>query len=585
MERRILIGVYIVIFIFTVFIFRLWSMQIIKGREYKQIAERNRLRNIEIPAPRGIIYDRNNNPFVKTIPSFDISVVREDFPQEPETLSALGRLLGLDADYIEERLNKLSVSPFEPVKLKLDVSFEEAARAEARKIDFPGLQVDVVVSRDYLYGQLASHVIGYLGHLTLKQAKDPGYKDVPREAFIGQVGVEKIYDKVLRGTAGRKIIEVDATGRVIKDIGEQRFVKGDDIRLTLDMNLQAVAENELIGKAGAVVALDTNSGEILVLASAPTFDPNLFARGINYEDWQDLVNNPKNPFLNRAIQSQYPPGSTFKIITTIAGLEEGAITEDSRFECRGSINIGRVFKCWKKEGHGNTDLYRAVVESCDVFFYGVGKRLGVDALAKYASEFGLGKPVGIELEGEKPGLVPSTAWKLNTKKQKWFMGETLNTAIGQGYLSVTPIQMASLMSTVANGGEFYKPHLIKNSVKGTVSEKTMKISPETINFIKRALVGVVSEKSGTGRIAYSSIIPIGGKTGTAQVISGDKASAKYRDHAWFVAFAPEEKPRIAVAVFVEHGGHGSSAAAPIAKKIIEEFYKKNLDAEQKYPLP
>lgn len=576
MERRILIGAYFVISVFAVFLLRLWYLQVIKGGEYKKIAEQNRLRAVWIPAPRGIIYDRNDNILVNNIPSFDISIAREDIPGDPETLGALGRLLGLEPSVIMERIEKAPPKLSEPIKLKQNVSFEEVARVEAGKMDFPGLQVDVVVSREYLYPM--GHVIGYLGRLTLQQAEDPEYIDVPREAFIGQWGVEKVFDNVLRGTAGKKLVEVDALGRVIKIFGNQPFIKGGDIKLTIDINLQAVAENALIDKTGAVVALNPNTGEILALASSPSFDPNLFARGISYKNWRVLIENPFNPFLNRAIQSQYPPGSTFKIITAIAALEKGIITKDTEFVCNGSINIGRVFKCWKDKGHGRIDLHRAIVESCDVYFYEVGRRLGIDALAQYASAFGLGKPAGIELEDERKGIVPSTEWKFKTKKDRWYLGETLNTAIGQGYLNVTPLQMARLMALVVNGGKLYKLHLLKDSVSGM--EEEVSINPETIAFIKKALIGVVSEAGGTGGGTRSNVVSIGGKTGTAQVIGGDSKRRFFgqnADHAWFLGFAPEDKPEIVVTVLVEHGGHGGTAAAPIAKSVIEAFYNCRLE--------
>jgi len=575
MERRIFIGIYIAIFLFAILFFRLWYLQVVKGGGYKKIAEHNRLRIIKTPAPRGIIYDRNGNILVNNIPSFDISVIRDALPRDTETLLALGRLLALSPDEIKKKLERTPTDLSESVKLKQNVSLEEVARIEVRRIDFPALQIDVVVSREYLYWQFASHVIGYLGRLTLEQTRNPDYRDVPHEAFIGQWGIEKVYDRILRGKAGKKIVEVDALGRVVRVIGSQRFDKGNDIRLTIDINLQMVAEDALAGKTGAVVALDPNTGEILVLVSAPSFDPNLFARGINYEDWQALLNNPLKPLLNRAIQSQYPPGSTFKIITAIAGLEKGVITKDTTVDCGGSINIGRVFRCWKDEGHGHVDLHRAIVESCDVYFYEVGRRLGIDTLARYASDYGLGKPVKIELDGAKSGLVPSSEWKLRTMRQKWYMGETLNTAIGQGYLNVTPLQMAQLMAAVINGGKLYRPHLIKGA--DILIEKEISIMQETIDFIKKALVGVVNEGGGTGRSAYSDIVTIGGKTGTAQVIGGERALGEYKDHAWFVAFAPEENPQIVVAVFVEHGGHGGTTAAPIAKKVIEAYFKESAD--------
>ena len=577
MDRRIVISIYIVIALFCAFLVRLWDLQIIKGEKYRNLAESNRLRVVETPAPRGIIYDRNNTPLVRNVQSFDISFIREDLPKDRETLAVLGRLIGLEPEDVMERIKMGGQDSLEPVKLKQNASFKDVAMVEARKIDFPGLHVDVTVSREYIYGQLASHVIGYLGRLTLAQANAPEYDDVPRESFVGQWGTEKNYDTLLRGTAAKKIIEVDAVGRVIKDMGINDPVKGRDIRLTIDKNVQQEAEKSLLGSTGAVVVLDANTGEVITLASAPAFDPNLFARGINYRDWQTLLNDPRKPLLNRAIQSQYPPGSTFKIVSAIAALEEGVITDSTSFNCSGSINFGRRFRCWKQGGHGsNIDLYRGIVGSCDVYFYEIGKRISIDKLARYAFDLGLGKPSGIELEGERSGTVPTTEWKLNKMKEKWYKGETLNAIIGQGYVTATPIQMARLVSAVVNGGKLYRPYILKDFFFENKTEKRLNLRPENISLLKGALAGVVADGGGTGGRARSNLVSIGGKTGTSQVIAmPEKRSAnpeEYRDHAWFVAFAPVENPEIAVAVFVEHGGHGGSAAAPIAKNVIEKYF-------------
>lgn len=578
MEKRVIIGSYIILFAFAIFVLRLWDLQVIKGRWYKEISERNRLRSIEILAPRGIIYDRNHNPLVSNVPSFDISIVREDFPDDPERISSLAQLLNLAPEDIRARIKGDSTDPLRPVKLKQDVSFEEIARVEARRVDFPGLLVEVVARRNYIHGKLASHVIGYLGYLTLRQVRDPDYKDVPRTAFVGQRGIEKIYDRLLRGKAGRRIIEVDATGRVVRIVGLQEPVKGEDITLTIDLNIQQEAERNLQGKTGAVVVLDPNTGEVLAMASAPSFDPNLFARGISYRDWRALVNNPDRPFLNRAIQSIYPPGSTFKIISALAALEEGIITDRTEFICNGWMEMGgRKFRCWKEEGHGRVDLYRAIAESCDVYFYEIGKMLGIDRLAEYARRFGLGEPTGIELEGERIGIVPSTEWKLKRMNEKWYGGETLNTVIGQGYLSATPLQMTRLISAIVNGGRLYRVHLLNNPSHLVGVERVIEVRYENELLLKKALMGVVGDTHGTGRMAYSQLVEIGGKTGTTQVV--EKRDGRRRtprsnkDHAWFVAFAPEDKPAIAVSVFVEHGGQGSIAAAPIAKRVIEAFFR------------
>ncbi|RJQ53979.1 MAG: penicillin-binding protein 2 [Nitrospiraceae bacterium] len=574
MDKRIKIASYIVLCVFGIFVLRLWHLQIIKGSEYKMLDERNRSRVIDVPAPRGVIYDRNNNPIVRNVLSFDIVMVSENMPKDPGALTGLGRLVGVEPEHIK-RLARASSNPYEVVNLRRNVSFEEVARIEARKIDFPGLQVDVASARGYIYGQTASHVLGYLGNTTPAQLAFPEYSNVPRQAFIGQFGVEKSYDGLLRGTAGKKIVEVDALGNVIRFVKIQRPVRGEDLKLTIDINAQMEAEKSLEDKTGAVVAIKPDTGEILALASAPSFDPNLFVGGIGREAWKELINDPRKPLMNRAIQNQYPPGSTFKTITALAALEGGIVTENTPAFCSGGTYFGRLFRCWKEGGHGGVSLHRALVESCDVYFYEIGKRINIDLIAKYASALGLGRPTGIELEGEASGIVPSTKWKLSRKNEKWYQGETLSVAIGQGYLAVTPIQMARMIATVVNGGKLYKPHLVSgNNIARP--ESVVELNPEYVEMVENALVGVVYEGGGTGRAARSNIVSIGGKTGTAQVIGGavrgKLLSDQHQDHAWFIAFAPGYKPEIAVAVFVEHGGHGGSTAAPIAKRVIEAYF-------------
>ena len=579
MEKRIAIALYIIMFLSVAFVCRLWYLQVLRGNDYRKIDERNRQRVLNILPSRGIIYDRNGKSLVKNIPSFDVAAVKEDLPKDPRTIAALGKLLGMKEDEINNKLTGKIIKPFEPLTLKEDVSFEEVARVEARKIDFPGLQIKVVSGREYTYGHSASHVLGYIGSISVKQMNTPEYSDVPSESVIGQYGIEKVYDNILRGIAGKKVIEVDAVGSIIKVVRIQRPIRGRNINLTIDIDLQTEAEQSLKGRAGAVVALVPDTGEVLALASAPAFDPNHFVRGINAKEWKRLVSDPRKPLLNRAIQSQYPPGSTFKIITSIAALEQGIISDQTTHYCNGSIYFGRVFRCWKAAGHGNVSLHKAIVESCDVYFYEVAKELDIDVLAQYAFGYGMGRKTGIDLEGELPGIVPTSAWKLETKGEKWYTGETLNTVIGQGYVSATPLQMARAVATVVNGGRLYEPYLYMDPASGTKFEGTVKIGRETIALIKEALWGVVNEEKGTGKQAYSEWVDIGGKTGTTQVIGGKMKEKdlpdKFRDHAWFVAFAPVDKPKIAVAVFVEHGGQGGAEAAPIAKKIIEAYLGKD----------
>jgi penicillin-binding protein 2 len=571
-SEKILIIAYVVVAAFLLLIMRLWQLQILQGKEYRKLSEANRLRIISIPAPRGIIFDRNGIQLVKNSPYYYASLIPDEF--DIRKVDSLSKVLNMPIEEILEEINKNGLSPFSPIRLKQGLSFTEVALIEARRSDFPGLIIEAEVSREYLYGDVGSHLIGYLGKLNPSQSKDPALKDIPPDTFIGQWGVELLFDKSLRGTLGKRVIEVDALGREIRLLQEKPPIKGKDITLSIDINLQEEAEKAFGEKAGALVAIKPDTGEILGMVSKPSFDPNLFAKGISYDKWIAITQDKKNPMLNRALQSQYPPGSVFKIVTAIAGLEEGVISPETRVDCRGGIDYGRWhFGCWRKQGHGVVSLHRAIVESCDTYFYEAGKRLGIDKIYDYATNLGLGKKTGIELGREKQGLIPNTNWKLENKKHPWYLGETFNAAIGQGYVAVTPLQLAVMISTIANGGNLYKPTLIKDA-QPIISGK-VKIRSDTLEIVKSGLFGVVNEPGGTGWAAKSQLMSIGGKTGTAQVVAIKRDSQylpeKFRDHAWFVAFAPVEKPEIALAVLVEHGGHGGGAAAPIAKRAIEGY--------------
>lgn len=558
---------------FTVILLRLWQLQILQGEDYRKISESNRLRIIGVPAPRGIIYDRNGIPLVKDTPYFSASVIVDEF--DINRIDELSQLLHIPVEELLGKMEEKTDSPFQPVRLKERLPFSDVSYIEARRSDFPGLIIEVDVSREYIYGATGAHVIGYLGKLNPAQSASHDFKDVPPQAFIGQWGVEKLFDKSLRGIAGQRIIEVDALGREIRLFTEKPPVKGTDLTLSIDIALQQEAEKAFAGRTGALVALEPDTGEILGLVSLPSFNPNKFTKGITQEEWTALSSDKQYPMLNRAIQSQYPPGSTFKIITAIAALEEEVLNERTKVECKGSIKFGKwQFGCWKKTGHGIVSLHRAIVESCDVYFYEAGKRVGIDKIAYYAEKFGLGKTVEFPFGTEKTGLIPTSEWKIRTKKTKWFLGETFINAIGQGYVSVTPFQNAVMISAISNGGTIFKPSILKGSSPELVSSAD--ISPRTMHLIKDSLAGVVSGVSGTGWAARSTVTSIAGKTGTSQVVGIRKDSKdlpeKFRDHAWFVAYAPVDKSEIALSVFVEHGGHGGTAAAPIAKKAIEAYF-------------
>jgi penicillin-binding protein 2 len=573
-HEKILILSYIIISAFFFLVMRLWQLQVLQGDEYRKLSEANRLRIVNIPAPRGIIFDRNGIPLVKNSPYCYASVIPDEFDKTRAGL--LAKVLGVPVEEVLEKLNSPDLSPFVPIRLKQGLSLRDIAYIEARRSDYPGLIIEAEVNREYPLGDVGAHLLGYLGKPSPSQLKDPVFSDIPPDMFIGQWGVEKLFDSTLRGVPGKRIIEVNALGREIRMLQETPPVKGRDITLSIDINLQKKAEEAFGERAGALVAVEPETGEILGLISKPSFDPNLFTKGIDPNAWEAITKDKRNPMLNRALQSQYPPGSTFKIVTAIAGLEEKVITPDTKVDCKGGIRYGRwYFGCWRKHGHGVISLHRAIVESCDVYFYEVGRLLGIDNIYTYATGLGLGSKTGIKLGNERQGLIPNTKWKLEKKKLPWYPGETFNAAIGQGYVSVTPIQQAEMISSVANGGVLYRPSLIRG-IKPVVLGK-LNVSPENLEIVKKGLFGVVNEPSGTGSAAKSYLTSIAGKTGTAQVVTtgrGSRSSAeKFRDHAWFVAFAPFEKPEIALAVLVEHGGHGGSAAAPIAKTAIEAYIK------------
>ncbi len=563
-KKKIHLGLYVVIAVFAVICLRLVQLQILDGDKYRKLSEGNRLKIMSSAAPRGLILDRNGVPLVKNVPTYSVYIMFD--PAKGVDTETLSSVVGIDKADIESRLYRKDNSPFVPIKLKQGLSFEEVARLEARRSDFPGLYIQTDVGREYPFGKVGAHIIGYIGKMTPAQAESPEFANLPPDTPVGQWGVEALYDSQLRGVAGGKVIEVDALGREHRLIQENPAVKGKDIVLSIDIGMQKAVEDAFGDKAGALVAIKVDTGEVLALESLPSFDPNRFAAGISPAEWSALIEDKHKPMMNRALQSQYPPGSTFKIVMAVAGLEEGVITPDSKVSCTGGISYGKwTFGCWRHGGHGVVNLHKAIRESCDVYFYEVGKRLGIDRIYKYATGLGLGGETGLGLQKERKGLIPNTEWKLAKRGQDWYLGETFNASIGQGYVAVTPIQLALMTATVSNGGNVMRPTLIKDP-KDVRPRSKIDLKPETLQLLRDGLSAVVNEDGGTARVAASSIVQIGGKTGTAQVVGKNKglSGEKYMDHAWFVAFAPVDKPEVALSVFVEHGGHGGSAAAPIA---------------------
>jgi penicillin-binding protein 2 len=574
---------------------RIWYLQILKWQYLTGLSENNRVRMVTLPANRGMIKDRNGETLVSIRPAFNLYLTPEDTQNLDSSLDKLSQRISLDRKKLKKEMAQ--TKSFKEVLIKGDISREEVAFVEENNMSLPGIHIRAEPLRNYVFNDLASHTLGYLGEISkakLEINKDPAYR---QGDFVGKNGLENIYESLLRGQKGYKEVEVDVSGRELKTLRKLPPESGNNLILTLDVKIQKELEKLMTGTAevnknGSAVVMKVQTGEIIAITSKPSFDPNKFAAGISPDNWKELVTDEWHPLQNRSIHGQYPPGSTYKIVTALAGLEEGIIKPDTSIYCPGHFKLGRGrYRCWKKSGHGAVDLHDALVQSCDVYFYTIGHRLGIDTIAKYAKRIGLGRPTRMGLSREKNGLVPTTQWKLLKKKQPWLLGETISASIGQGYNLVTPIQQAMMMGAVANGGVLLKPYLVKR-IEGPDKQARKEfhpeivgqigVNPEHLEQVRRALSDVVNGARGTGKKSRMKNIVVSGKTGTAQVVrmksneeleKGEVIPIKYRDHAWFVAFAPYEKPEIAVAVIVEHGGHGGATAAPIAGKIFKKYFK------------
>ncbi len=579
--KQFLIATFVILAIFFGLVARFWYLQIARASHFKELSENNRIRVLDMPPARGIIFDRQGIMLVSSRPSFNLYVIPDDVQDWDLLKEQLSRLLHMEKDQIEERLAQKKAGPIHPLPIKLDITQDEVGLIETYRYLMPGIYLEVSPQRNYPLGLVAPHLLGYLGEITPKQLKSGGYPQNRMGDYIGQWGLEKEWQEELGGKKGGRFLEVNALGQEVRLINTKESVAGNNLVTTLDWKLQKVAQESLQGRSGAVVVLKPATGEVLAMASSPTFDPSSFNRRLSAKEWNALLTDPQKPFQNRAIQGQYPPGSTYKMITALAGLGEKVITPETPFFCNGALPYGnRVFHCWRSGGHGSVNLHKAIVQSCDVYFYNVGMRVGVDRLAHYAQLFGLGQPTGIALYSEKGGLIPTSAWKLKRFKQPWQPGETLSLAIGQGYNTVTPLQMAQVTATLANGGSLLRPSLVKRLVspRGEVLRefqpqklRELRLNPEHLQLVRQGMAGVVNEPGGTGGAARIWGVVAAGKTGTAQVVSLGKKGGK--DHAWFVAFAPLEAPELAMAIVVEHGGHGGAAAAPIARRIFEAYFQ------------
>ena len=595
-RQKLKIFIALLLIALSVLLVRLWYLQVIKGGELKQRSESNSVRSRIIQPLRGLIMDKKGHVLADNRPSFDILYMPgqgKDHEQLMERLKDLYKSKSLELSH-DQPFPK-TWKPYLPVKLEKNVSMAKVALVETNALDLPGVYVDVSPVRLYMDGEMMAPIIGYTGEIS-KEDLEKGDDEYAYGDVSGKHGVEKFFDSYIRGRRGAELVEVNVYDKEIKKLGRIEPISGYNAISTIDVGLQKAAWQAFEGKAGAAVVLNPRDGSVLAMVSSPSFDPNLFNSGISHDQWDKLQNNPLAPLSNKAISGQYPPGSTYKLIIAAAALEEGIITPNTKFFCGGSFTLGnRTFRCWHKNGHGYVSLHRAIVESCDVYFYNVGKLLGVDKIAKYAKLFGLGEASGIDLPNEKNGLIPTKDWKLTWMKEPWQPGETISIAIGQGFNLVTPLQLASAYSAFANGGTLWRPHLIKRieSTDGRIYKEfspekkgALGLSKKTIEIINKALWGVVNEPGGTGQAARILNTDVCGKTGTSQVVGlpeNEKARKVkkigifQRDHALFVCYAPLKNPEIVVAVILENAGHGGAVAAPIARKILDTYFegKKN----------
>lgn len=584
LNRRLIVVRVLFALLFAACLAGFWYLQVVEGEQYRMQADSNRLRQEVIHPLRGNMFDRFGRPLVANRTAFSVVLNREQLEDPEGVTGEVAPLLGVEQPSLMERIQRYSKRPsFEPALLKQDVDLREIAALEARKYEIPAITVRTEARRYYPEGNSLAHVVGYVGEATEAQlAANPAMR---LGDLIGKTGLEMSYDTVLRGEPGEQLVEVNSIGRPLGPV----FVRtpprpGQDLYLTLDIDLQNRMVEAFGDEVGAAVFLDPRNGEILALGSFPSFDPNMFVSEFSPEEWDSINSDLRHPMQNRALSSKYSPGSTFKLLVGLAALEAGVIDENTVINCPGSATFyGRRFGCWKKGGHGPMNLHSAIVHSCNVYFYTVGQRLGIEAIADYAARVGLGSPSGVDIPGERAGTVPSSEWSRRVRGEPWYPGETISVSIGQGPMEVTVLQMANLAAAIANGGPIYRPRIVRPGRGVPVTPEpihTLALSDKTLTAIRKAMWGVVQE-TGTGQRARLPNISVLGKTGTVQVfqasagVDSDDLPKNMRDHAWFVGYAPMEHPEIAFAVFVEHGGHGGTISAPIVRKVLELYFNRD----------
>jgi len=597
LQNRLQVLALLVVLVFLVLVGRVGYMQIVQGKMYTQLADGNRLRLIPVMAPRGTFFDRNGIPMVSNRPGFTVSLLPATGPVNDGVISQLALILGMNEAEIRQKISQ-QTSSFDPVRIKADIGPDIVTRIEERRSELPGVVIEIQPIRNYVYNELAAHVFGYVSEINddeLSRKKAAGYK---QRDIIGKTGLESVYDSEMRGVDGGGQVEVDVTGRSVQVLGRKEPVPGSNLVLTIDYRIQKATETALDeqlkylqtesrfkrAQAAAAVVINPQTGEILAMASRPTFNPNLFSTGISSKDWKVLNDNPNHPMDNKAISGEYSPGSTFKIVSGAAALEMGKVTPEERIFDSGQhwlIPKGNA----EGEALGWINFKEALAKSDNVYFYEMGNRLGIDNLEKYARMFGLGQYTGINLPGESDGLVANRRYKQKVYGEDWYLSETFDAAIGQGFQLATPLQMAVLISEIANGGHRYRPYLVNRilSPSGEIIKKfvpeevgNITLSPGNLQLIREALREVAQEGGTAGDVFTNFPIHIAGKTGTTENFHGD-------DHGWFVAYGPYEDPRVAVVVIVEQGGFGSSSAAPIARKIMEAAFNLNQSTQSDAP--
>ena len=584
-RRRVMVMAGIAITALLLIVCQLWYLQVLEGGRFQEASDKNRIRVRPIAAPRGILFDRKGLPLVDNRPAFTLSLIPRELERDPvkrdATLGRVAALLQIPFAELQEAVTKVSPDSILPVRVRRGLSMDDVARVEEWKIELPGVIVEVEPQRAYPNSRFAAHLLGYVREANDEQLKQGRYR---RGDMVGQSGLERLLDEFLRGKDGGERIEVDALGRQMRMIQSTEPHPGAQVVTTIDRRIQEAAEKSMEGHAGAVVVMDPRNGDVLAMVSTPAFEIDRFTGTIDRNAWLRVIQDPDHPLLNRTIQTQYAPGSVFKIVVAAAGLQEGTIVPTDRTHCTGEFHLGEwTFKDWKAGGHGSVDLLGAIRESCNVFFYEKGLKVGGPVIAKYASAFGLGEATQIDLPGEKLGLIPQPKLRRDKRVGGWHAGETVNMSIGQGAVLVTPMQIARFMGALANGGVLWKPRLVQRierpdkgvvwSDGGSVTGH-VELSPMVWAFLRQSLWSAVNE-GGTGAGARIAGLDIAGKTGTAQMISKSKAE-KGQDHAWFASFAPVGEPEVVVVVLVERGGKGGQVAAPIARKVLNAIFMEKV---------